>query len=251
LTRRADPSIRDTLAHHLQLRADACYLDLACGMGNDTCALAARGGQWRGLDISARMLEQARGRSARIAWLQGDASALPFAPHRFDGVVCTLAIHHFPDLEAAFAEVARVLASGTFVIFTAFAEQMQHYWLGHNFPRMMQRSIEKMPTCAVVLDALHAAGFSAPQVVPFHVTNELQDGFLYSGKHRPGLYLHATARANDSSFAALCPPQELHHGRAALRADIESDRFGDIAARHADETGDYAFVFARKPAGRG
>jgi SAM-dependent methyltransferase len=245
-TRRADPAITATLARHLQLRADARFLDLACGSGNYSIALAALGGQWQGLDQSRQMLERARERSTQVGWLHGDAGALPFAPQQFDGVVCTLAIHHFPALERPFAEVSRVLASGPFVIFTAFAEQMQHYWLGHYFPKMMGLSIEKMPTRAAVVGALHAAGFGAPEIVPFGVSNGLQDLFLYAGKLRPRLYLDAAVRANISSFATLCPPQELHEGLAALRADIECDRFAEVAARYPSALGDYAFVVARK-----
>jgi hypothetical protein len=112
---------------------------------------------------------------------------------------------------------------------------------------MMARSIAQMPTRTAVFGALHAAGFGVPQVVPFDVTHDLQDLFLYSGKHRPGLYLDAAVRANISSFATLCPPDELQAGLDALRAEIESDRFGDVAARYARALGDYAFVIARKP----
>lgn len=243
-TRRADPAIAATLARWLQLQAATRCLDLGCGSGNYTLALATMGGRWTGIDTSAGMLRQARQRSARVAWLQAEAGALPFAARRFDAVLCTLAIHHFADLCGPFAEVARVLRAGPFVIFTAFAEQMQAYWLGHYFPRMMRRSIDQMPTRAAVVDALRAAGFGEPQIVPFHVTKDLQDLFLYSGKHRPGLYLNAAVRANISSFARLCPPEELQAGLAALRADIDSGRFAAVAGRNDEAGGDYAFVVA-------
>lgn len=42
-----------------------------------------------------------------------------------DGAVCTLAIHHFGDRDAAFAEVRRVLRGGRFVLFTGPAERMR------------------------------------------------------------------------------------------------------------------------------
>lgn len=52
----------------------------------------------------------------------------------------------------------RTLHSGAFVIFTALAEQMRHYWLCHYFPEMMARCIEKMPSDRSVLEVvrLHA-----------------------------------------------------------------------------------------------
>jgi SAM-dependent methyltransferase len=246
-TRRADPAIACALAGHLRLRFDGRYLDLASGTGHYTMAMAARGGRWVGLDRSERMLDQARQKGAGIAWLQGDAAALPFASASFDSVLCTLSIHHFSALDAPFAQAFRVLRlGGFFVVFTAFAEQMRHYWLDRYFPQMMARSIDRMPSRAAVEAALHGAGFMRPQVLRYSVTNELQDLFLYAGKRRPALYLDAAVRANISSFATLCMREELAAGLAALRADLDSGRWIEVAQRADDALGDYAFVIAQK-----
>jgi ubiquinone/menaquinone biosynthesis C-methylase UbiE len=248
-TRRADPAIAATLAQLLRPHDGASFLDLGCGTGNYTRALAALGGTWHGLDVSRQMLDVARQQPSPVHWLLGEASALPYAARHFDGVMCSLAIHHFAALPAPFAEVARVLADGPFVIYTAFAEQMRHYWLGHYFPQMMRRSIEQMPTRQAVVNALRGAGFDGARIVPFHVTRELRDLFLYSGKHRPGLYLDAAVRANISSFARLCPAEELQHGLSRLRRDIDTGRFAAVAARFGGDAGDYALVIARKMPG--
>jgi ubiquinone/menaquinone biosynthesis C-methylase UbiE len=139
-TRRADPVIARTLAQLVGLADDAVLLDLACGTGNYTHALAALGGRWHGVDVSERMLAQAAAGSPEIAWQLAAADALPYPDGTFDGAICTLAIHHFPDLRGAFREVFRVLDGGHFVILTAFPDQMESYWLGHYFPAMMERS---------------------------------------------------------------------------------------------------------------
>ena len=65
-SRRADPSIVDDLAGRLSPRTDGRYLDLACGTGNYTRALAARGGDWTGVDASRTMLDAARAQSDEI-----------------------------------------------------------------------------------------------------------------------------------------------------------------------------------------
>ena len=245
-TRCADPGIAGTLARHLAMPARGHALDLACGTGNYTAALAARGGTWTGLDVSATMLAQARLAAAPVTWLCGDAAALPFADSRFDAVLCTLAIHHFAALDAAFAQVHRVLRrGGRFVVFTAFAEQMHHYWLGRYFPQMLQRSIAKMPAQAVVQGALRTAGFTQVRVQPYLVNAQLQDLFLYAGKQRPTMYLDAAVRANISSFAALCPPDELSAGLDALRVDLAHGRWAGAAPAGA-AAGDYAYVIADK-----
>src|SRR5262245_17464301 len=62
-------------------------LDLACGTGDIAFALAARGARVVGLDLTLRMIELARDKSAgnaRTAFLVGDMMALPFADASFD-----------------------------------------------------------------------------------------------------------------------------------------------------------------------
>lgn len=244
-SRRADPGITRTLARELRLASSGAYLDVACGTGNYTAALSALGGAWSAIDPSEVMLAQARQKSSPIAWARASAHALPFSNGVFDGAVCTLAIHHFPELERPFAEVRRTLRSGSFVIFTGLAEHMRHYWLCHYFPDMMARSIEQMPSEAQIGAALSRSGFNAVTVTPFFVTNELQDLFLYAGKHRPALYFDPVVRANISSFANLAQTAELDVGLARLTADLHSGAFAAVAARWDGEVGDYAFITAR------
>lgn len=105
-----------------------------------------------------------------------------------------------------------------------------------------------MPAKVVVLGALREAGFAVQDVVPFHVTNELQDLFLYSGKLRPEFYLDASVRANISSFATLCPTAELESGLSALSSDIEDGNFSRVVDCYSATAtaGDYAYVIAQK-----
>ncbi|MFI5361427.1 MAG: class I SAM-dependent methyltransferase [Elusimicrobiota bacterium] len=242
-TRRADPAITRDLARLIVLKDGSRFLDVACGTGNYTRALAALGGRWHGIDVSETMILQAQ-ENAAIDWRQAAADALPFEDASFDGLVCTLAIHHFSELLSPFREAHRVLDKGRFVIFTSFPEQMRAYWLCRYFPQMMRRSIEKMPSRETLLSTLRTAGFEIDSVIPYRVTSRLQDLFLYAGKERPELYLDPAVRANISSFASLCEPAELHEGLRALRADLDSGRFQE--RRRPPSKGDYAFVVAFK-----
>ena len=247
-SRRADPVLVGLLADYVALAPSGSYLDLACGTGNYTVALSAIGGRWTGLDISNKMLEQARQKSQAITWLQSDAADLPFQAGVFDGAICTLALHHFKNLAGPFAEVRRIIRSGSFVIFTGLPEQMKHYWLGHYFPQMMARSIKNMPEESTIREALSCAGFGSVDLFPFFVTPELQDLFLYAGKDRPGLYLDAVVRSNISSFATLTSSAELQSGLARLAEDLQSGAFHDVRAQHRTADGDYAFILARSDA---
>jgi ubiquinone/menaquinone biosynthesis C-methylase UbiE len=245
-TRRADPAITHELFRLLNDGINSRFLDLACGTGNYTCALAALSGNWHGTDISEVMLKQAVEKNPSIEWKVSSAESLPYQDGLFDGIVCSLAIHHFSELGRPFREVWRVLNNGRFVIFTAFPEQMQSYWLCHYFPEMMRRSCQKMPSRQSVTAALELAGFGIEQVIPFFVTNQLQDLFLYSGKERPEFYLDPATRANISSFASLCSAEELQQGILALRADIETGRFREVSQQYQSTLGDYAFIVAGK-----
>jgi len=243
-SRRADPAIAQKLAQELRLTSAGSYLDVGCGTGNYTVALSGLGGEWSAIDVSETMLRQAREKSRSVAWVQSSADAIPFPDAAFDGAICTLAIHHFSSLRSPFCEVRRTLRSGAFVIFTGLAEQMRDYWLCHYFPEMMARSIAKMPSESRIRSALSEAGFKSVEVTPFFVTNQLEDLFLFSGKHRPELYLDPAVRANISSFAHLANAAEVQDGLAKLEADMRSGDFVSIKARYASEAGDYAFISA-------
>jgi SAM-dependent methyltransferase len=243
-TRQADPEIARRLLHHLEPRTNGLYLDVACGTGNYTTALANAGLRMVGADQSARMLGDAARKARHVIWIRADAEALPFADGAFDGAICTLAIHHFHSLRPAFREVARVLKHGCFVVFTAGRDQMRRYWLNEYFPRAMARSIEQMPDLAAVREALHQAGLRIVAEDPFEVTPKLQNFFLYSGKHRPELYLDARIRAGISTFARLAEESEVREGCARLSEDISSGRVAQVVERYRHDGGDYLFVVA-------
>ena len=243
-TRRADPGIAATLQRLLDLQATGRYLDIGCGAGHYIGALAAHGGAWTGIDVSERMLKEARRALPDVAWQLADAERLPFDDGTFDGAIATLVIHHFKALPGPVKEVRRVLRRGRFVIFTAFPEQMRHYWLCHYFPGMLERSARAMPSEAALRETLYGAGFPRVDVIPFEVTAELQDFFLYSGKQRPELYLDPVVRANISSFATQCEESEHSSGLVALASDVRTGAIYNIIQRYDAVGGDYAFVVA-------
>jgi ubiquinone/menaquinone biosynthesis methyltransferase len=90
-------------------------LDLACGTGDIAFALAARGARTIGLDITPRMVEIARDKTAggrRARFLVGDMMALPFSDASFDVVTTGYGIRNVPSIAPAFAEIRRVLKPG-------------------------------------------------------------------------------------------------------------------------------------------
>ena len=93
-------------------------LDIACGPGNFTrdFARATGDGFVIGIDASETMLAAAvragAGESANLAYVRGDASALPFGDATFDAVCCFAALYLINEPMRAIDEIARVLAPG-------------------------------------------------------------------------------------------------------------------------------------------
>ena len=92
-------------------------LDVACGPGAVTAALAVRAREAVGLDAVPAMLEQARRRAeeaglSNLRFEQGRAEALPFDTASFDAVVTRIALHHCVDPALVLAEMFRVLRPG-------------------------------------------------------------------------------------------------------------------------------------------
>ncbi|MEL6196767.1 MAG: methyltransferase domain-containing protein [Pseudomonadota bacterium] len=84
-------------------------LDLGCGDGAMTAALAVRGARVTGLDASADMVAATRARGH--AAVQGDGQALSYDA-AFDAVFSNAAIHWMVDQQAVLDGVARALRPG-------------------------------------------------------------------------------------------------------------------------------------------
>lgn len=118
------------IARRLALVPGDIVLDVACGPGNFTEALARRVGPEGlviGLDISAAMLARASRRVRRaglgnVLLIRGDALALPFHDRALRKLNCSGGLHQLPDLPRALAEFARVLEPGGALAASGFAE---------------------------------------------------------------------------------------------------------------------------------
>ncbi|HRK19618.1 MAG TPA: methyltransferase domain-containing protein [Hyphomicrobiaceae bacterium] len=105
------------LVELVQPKRDWVMLDIATGAGHTAAAFAPHVARVIASDITPEMLVE----TGKLASDKGlvnietriaDADALPFPDASFDAVTCRIAPHHFPDIVAFVAEVARVLKPG-------------------------------------------------------------------------------------------------------------------------------------------
>lgn len=244
-TRAADPYLTAQLFKHLDPQEGAIYLDIGCGTGNYTSALQEKGLQLIGIDPSERMLEQARAKNAAVDWRLGTAEQTGLETASVDGIVGSLTLHHWTDINAAFKELRRVVKPGGKLVLFLFApEQVEGYWLNHYFPVMMAGSIQQTPILEAVEAALTAANFSIDAKIPYFIQAGLQDHILYCGKENPAYYFDPAIRRGISSFADLANADEVTAGLANLKKDMETGAVQAIMEQYANDKGDYLHLVA-------
>ena len=88
-------------------------LDVGCGEGQVARLAVAEGATTAvGVDPTWAQVREATSRGGGPGYARAGAAALPFASGSFDAAVACLVFEHITEVDAAIAEVARVLAPG-------------------------------------------------------------------------------------------------------------------------------------------
>ncbi len=109
---------RHRVLHALELRPGERLLDVGSGPGflaAEAADAVGPTGRVCGVDISDALLAYAREHDRDCPWLEyrhADAGSLPFGDGSFDAVVSMQVLEYVPDVDAALAEIARVLRAG-------------------------------------------------------------------------------------------------------------------------------------------
>src|SRR5213592_4275070 len=90
-------------------------LDVGCGTGVPSAAVTELGWSVVGVDVSADLLDVARGRGLEV--LETPADALPFEDASFDAAVSFLTHTDIDEFPAAVSEVTRVLRPGAAFVY--------------------------------------------------------------------------------------------------------------------------------------
>lgn len=124
LVNRWDKRHLATVVRLLDPRPGEEVLEVGCGRGHLTKRLRDREVEAVGIDVNPRASEVAV--TPHVHTMH--AEALDFEDDRFDAIVSVHAIEHIPDLDGAFAEMARVLRPGGRALFIYPAEPIQGIW---------------------------------------------------------------------------------------------------------------------------
>ncbi|MFD1513251.1 class I SAM-dependent methyltransferase [Halomarina rubra] len=162
-------------------------LDAGCGPGVTTEELSEAGADVVGLDVSPRMLGHARERAGGCVVRADLGSPLPFPDDRFDGVHSSLAFHYVRDWSALFAELARVLDPGGWLVCSVqhpyadfervgkdyfAAERIEETWDGFGGP--VEVPFFRRPMGAL-LNGLLGAGFRFEQFEETEPTEQFRE----------------------------------------------------------------------------
>lgn len=161
-------------------RPDAVALDLACGTGDLTVALA-RGGRARviGSDFCHPMLTAAAAKHANLLF-EADALTLPVASNSMDLVTCAFGFRNFVNYRRGMTEILRILKPGGTAAILEFSTPPNALFRGfYNFysrqilPRIgamisgskdaytyLPESVRKFPPADALAGEFQQAGFA-------------------------------------------------------------------------------------------
>ena len=195
---------------HLEGRTLTRILDLGCGTGRFSEALAVRfDAEVIGIDPSTKMLERAREKQgdARVVYRVGPAEAIPLPSQSVDLIFMSMSFHHFADPVAAARECRRVLHDGqSVVVRTGTRERISAYPYVPFFPSSRAMLEELLPDAARLREVFESAGFA--WVASEVITQTIAPGWA--------AYAEKLSAGGDSIIARLSR-QELEDGLAALR----------------------------------
>jgi SAM-dependent methyltransferase len=112
------------------LGADERAIDVGCGCGGTSLALAESGGAVWGLDISAAMVARAkeRAKDTPVAFSIGDAATQTYTPdHHL--VFSRFGVMFFDDPKAAFGNLRSALVPGGRLVFICWQPPKENLWM--------------------------------------------------------------------------------------------------------------------------
>jgi ubiquinone/menaquinone biosynthesis C-methylase UbiE len=207
----------DAVAFHVEEDSIHTILDLGCGTGRFSEALAARfNAEVIGIDPSKKMLEQARSKQldARVHYEPGSGEAIPLPANSVDVVFMSMSFHHFNNPALAARECRRVLRNGGKAFLrTGTRERISSYPYVDFFPESIPIMNEVLPGNSSIREVFTTAGFR--MVTMDLITQTIAPNHMS--------YADKLATGADSVLARLSQT-EFQNGMEAIRAHASTVR---------------------------
>lgn len=201
-TRHADTRIVQKLMLELNIDAPATILDIGAGTGNYSYELANIGYRVIALEPSEVMRTQGK-QHRNVIWKEGVAESLPLEDKSVDGIICTLASHHFQNLTLCFSEMKRVLKeNGRIVIFTLDPRMCAaDCWLLDYFKPLLKDAYKIHPPVEVLSQLVEDQITRPVKIKAYPLPYDLVDQFFFAGWRKPELYLNRDFQEGTSPLA--------------------------------------------------
>jgi SAM-dependent methyltransferase len=154
-----DERILGWIEAHTPVRSDDRILDVAGGTGALGRHLVRSAASCVVLDLVPEMLAKGAAHGRRdTLFVEGDATAMPFADAQFDLIVTRFAVHHLDDPAAAFREMARVGVPGARVVVVDMIDGGERH---NELERLRDPSHTSALSASTLLALLAGAGIEA------------------------------------------------------------------------------------------
>jgi SAM-dependent methyltransferase len=179
------------------------------------------------VEPSALMISQRPPGAAPV--VQASAERLPFEDDSFDAAMAMITVHHWRDLKAGLAEMARV-ARRRIVVLSFDPAPLADFWLVDYFPKALEIHSEFMPPLDELAEAMGSAS-----VETVSLPRRCNDGFFIALWDRPELHLDPEVRCGSTVWHVM-EPELIESGLADLRADLESGRWDECHGHLREDT---------------
>ncbi|MGR6035704.1 MAG: class I SAM-dependent methyltransferase [Candidatus Nitrosoglobus sp.] len=184
-------------------------LDVACGPGLVACEFAPYAKHVTGIDITPRMIEQAKERQQEkslnnLTWQVGDVLPLPFPDSQFSIVLTRYTFHHFLNPKAVLSEMVRVCKPGGKIMIADVVQSPEKADAYDQLEKLRDPSHVHALTFAEMASIIAASGIANIKTAQYKVEGELEQQLK----------------------ASFPNPGDEEEIRKLFRADLECDQMG-------------------------